>query len=277
MSFSSDIKEELSKLNYWKDKKLIEQELAGFLITNNISTKKKKLKFVTENEYTINRFGKLLSNLGIDYEIEIQGNLFQISCKQLETIQEKPETEEEIKAFVRGAFLGGGSMNNPKRGYHLEIVFTSKEEANQVQKILTPYQIKGKELEKKNSFSWYLKDGEEISKLLALMGASSSVLKFEEIRVLKEMKNNVNRLVNCETANLNKTVGAAVRQMEAIEKIKKKGKIQELPDSLREIAELRIENPDCSLQELGQMLRQPIGKSGVNHRLQKIEQIAEGL
>ena len=137
-------------------------------------------------------------------------------------------------------------------------------------KMLNNFEIKAKKLERKNGYSIYLKDGEEISKLLALIGANSGVLKFEEIRVIKEIKNNVNRKVNYETANLNKTVNAAVKQINAIKELKKKGKFNSLPDSLKEIAELRLENPDSSLQELGQRLSTPIGKSGVNHRLNKI-------
>lgn len=288
MSFSSEIKEEISKLNTWKNKELVMQELKGFLLTNNASFLSKKTKYATENEYTINRFGKLLSNLEIDYGIEMQGNLYVITFKQERIGMEKekdyfrlpPKTEweeEAKKALVRGAFLGGGSITNPNRTYHLEIVFSCEENASLIKELLKPYGISAKLLERKNAYSIYLKDGEDISNLLAFIGASGPVLKFEEIRVLKEMKNNVNRLVNCETANLNKTVNTAVRQMEAIKKIKAKGKMKDLPDSLQEIAKLRIENPDASLIELGKMLKEPIGKSGVNHRLKRIEEFAEGL
>lgn len=119
-----------------------------------------------------------------------------------------------------------------------------------------------KKLERKYAYSIYIKDGEEISKLLALIGANSSVLKYEDIRVLKDTKNNINRKVNCETANLNKTVSAAVYQIQAIKKLKRDGKLKKLPDSLQEIAELRVKNPDSSLIELGKMLSEPIRKIG---------------
>ena len=121
----------------------------------------------------------------------------------------------------------------------------------------------------------YLKDGEIISNFLALIGASSSVLKFEEIRVLREMKNNVNRIVNCETANLNKTINASIEQIEAIRKLKENGKFNNLSDNLKEIANLRLENPDMSLSDLGKKLDKPLGKSGVNYRLKKIMEIAD--
>ena len=136
-------------------------------------------------------------------------------------------------------------------------------------------QINMKEMQRKSGYSLYLKEGEEISKFLALIGANSAVLKFEEIRVLRDMKNNINRKVNCETANLSKTINAAVKQIEAIKILQKEGKFESLSESLKEIALLRLENPDASLTELGQMLKNPIGKSGVNHRLKQLEQLGK--
>lgn len=293
MSFSSEVKEEVNKLNTYKDKKQVVIELIGYFITSNCSCTKTKVKFSTENEYNINRFGKLLSNLQIEYTIEIQGNIYSITFKKPQDIfeieykdtyiQPKKELEEQmlnenlVKAFVRGSFLGGGSLNNPHKGYHLEILFSSKENALFIKEILKTYTIQCKELQRNTNYSIYIKEGEDISKLLAMIGASNSVLKFEEIRVLKETRNNINRIVNCETANLNKTVTAAVRQVEAIKYIKQKGKFEELPEGLKEIAELRIKNTDISLIELGKMLKEPIGKSGVNYRLKKILEIAEDL
>lgn len=292
MSFSSDVKEEASKLNTFKDRNVIIYELIGYLITNNIAIVKNKIKYSTENEYNINRLNKLLKTLSIDYDIKMQGNLYVISFKkdyinnfkdiieikdssiQLTSI-EKIEDEQEIKAIVRGSFLGGGSINDPNKKYHFEIIFNNKENANKIDIILNVFGINVKKLDRKSGYSLYIKDGEEISKILAFIGASSAVLKFEEIRVIKDTRNNVNRLVNCETANLNKTVSAAVKQIEAIKFLKKENKFADLSDSLKEIAELRLENPDISLIELGKLLREPIGKSGVNYRLNKIIEIAE--
>ena len=182
--------------------------------------------------------------------------------------------EREI-ALVRGLFLGSGSVNNPSKKYHLEILLKSIDVANYIKNLLKEFNIEAKILESNNTI--YIKEGEEISKFLAFIGAQSSVLKFEEIRVMRDIRNNVNRIVNCETANLNKTIEASVIQIEAINFLKKMKKFEELPENLIEIAELRIENPDTSLKELGEKLEKPIGKSGVNHRLKKIVEIAEEL
>lgn len=151
-------------------------------------------------------------------------------------------------------------MTEPKARYHLEIRLESEEARETIIKIINKFNIDIKLLNRKYSYSIYIKDGEEISKFLALIGANASVLKFEDIRVLKETKNNVNRKVNLETANLNKTVNAAVIQIKAIEKIKQRKKWKNLSPNLQEIAELRLENPDATLEELGKMLSEPIRK-----------------
>ena len=128
---------------------------------------------------------------------------------------------------------------------------------------------------KQNQYSIYIKEGEQISNFLALIGANKAVLHFEDIRIQKEMRGKVNRLVNCETANLNKTINASIEQIEAINKLKQKGEFNKLDDNLKEIANLRLEHPNVSLIDLGKMLRVPIGKSGVNYRLKKIVQISK--
>ena len=156
----------------------------------------------------------------------------------------------------------------------MEIILSNKRNAQIIKELLEKMQIHLKELERKNGYSLYIKEGEEISKFLAFIGANSSVLKFEEIRVIREIKNNVNRKVNCETANLNKTINASVKQIEAIKKLKATGKFKNLSANLKEVANLRLENPDASLVELGQMLENPIGKSGVNHRLNQLIELA---
>ena len=143
--------------------------------------------------------------------------------------------------------------------------------------ILEKLAVYVKTMIKQNQYSIYIKEGEQISKFLALIGANKAVLQFEDIRIQKEMRGKVNRLVNCETANLNKTINASIEQIAAINKIKEKGKFNKLDDNLKEIANLRIENPDISLIELGKMLKEPIGKSGVNYRLKKIIQIANDM
>ena len=288
LSFSSNAKEELSKLNNLANKDQVQAELIGYLISNNTSIIDESIKFATESEYNINRFSKLLNNMDIlDYEINVIGKTFVItfSKKQITKfmqidndklyITEIQNDEEYIKALIRGIFLGSGSINNPENKYHLEIALSTKKSANLVRNVLKDMEINLKVLDTKNAYSLYIKDGEEISKFLAFIGANSSVLKFEEVRVMRDMNNKVNRLVNCETANMNKTMNAAVEQIEAIGYLKKTKAYEKLDDSLKEIAEIRLQHPDSPLSELGSYLKNPIGKSGVNYRLKKIIEIAE--
>lgn len=278
MSFSTELKEEISKLDNLSNKEAVKYELIGYLISSNISEEKNKIKFSTENEYNINRFSKLLNNMEIyNYDIAVQGNLFVITVNK--SILEKIETienlnAEQIKWLIRGTYLGSGSINNPEKKYHVEIGISKKSDAEIIINYLKKYDIKSNLTEKNGEYAIYLKDGEEISKFLALIGANKAVLKFEEIRVQREMNNKINRIVNCETANLNKTINASIEQIEAIKKLKSNKKFEKLDDSLKEIAELRLKNPNASLIELGKMLKQPIGKSGVNYRLKKIMEIA---
>mgnify|MGYP001851505146 FL=1 len=284
MSFSTDVKEELSKLSNLADKTCVKAEMYGYLCSNNVSEDKSCIRFSTESEYNINRFSKLLNNLNIiKYDINIVGKNYNIVIskegsiilRELYKEYELEDKENIKKAFIRGVFLGSGTINNPKNKYHLEIIFRKMEFAQTSIEILKEFGIALKILNTSERYSLYTKDGEEISKFLAFIGASSSVLKFEEIRVYRDMRNNINRIVNCETANLSKTVNAAVKQIEAINKLKENGKFAKLPDTLKELAELRVENPESSLTELGKILKSPIGKSGVNHRLQAILKIAE--
>ena len=170
--------------------------------------------------------------------------------------------------------MGSGSINNPEKKYHLEIDFENEKNMNYVIEILRKLGINSKQMLIENKKSIYIKEGEEISKFLAVLEANKAVMKFEDIRVQKEMRGKVNRLVNCKTANLNKTLNASIEQIAAIKKLKESGKFNKLSDNLKEIANLRIENPDMSLVELGKKLKVPVGKSGVNYRLKKIMEIA---
>ena len=190
---------------------------------------------------------------------------------------EMVKDDEERRAYIRGAFIGGGSISNPEKTYHLEFVTHSEEYAVDLSKLINSYGLNSKVIQRKNSYIIYIKEGEQIVDLLNIIRAHSCLLELENIRIMKEMRNNVNRLVNCETANLSKTVNAAVRQVESIKLIQSQIGLQRLPKNLREIAELRLNYPDESLKELGEMLDPPVGKSGVNHRLRKIEKIAEEL
>lgn len=290
MSFSKNIKEELSKMSNLSKKDEVKAELLGYLITNNIDINSKKIKYSTESEYNINRFAKLLNNINVSkYEIDIQGKVFSINVKEKIELDELDcddtvfkvnnkintfvNNEMLEKAFVRGSFLGSGSVNNPEKIYHLEVIYSSEQNVDYVIGILNKYDINAKKMNN----TLYLKDGEEISKFLAFIGANSAVLKFEEIRVIRDMRNNVNRLVNCETANLNKTINAALKQIEDIKFVKKMKKFNELPLNVQEVANLRLEYPEISLVELGRMLTDPVGKSGVNYRLKQISILADEL
>lgn len=282
MSFSSDIKEELSKIKNLKDKEILESEFLGYILTGNTSNSNDFLEFITENEFNIEKFYKILFNLEIEYEPDIRGKVFIATIRKTENVQNlmnlKLDSNEEIKkSIVRGSFLGAGSITDPNKQYHLEICFEEKNNAEYILNICKEFGVYLKLLENKNKYQLYIKDGEEISKFLALIGANKGVMSFEDVRITKEIKNNVNRLVNCETANLNKIVNAAVDQINDIKLIQNLKKFDELPDYLKEIAVVRLENPDASLKMLGELLEKPIGKSGVNHRLQKIHEIAEEL
>ena len=278
MSFSKEVKEELSKLNNLANKKEIESEFYGYLISDNTNINENKIKFSTENEYNIDRFAKVIRNVGIeDFKIDVNGKIYFIEFDKKENILKKIEQEQEIlknrnlfQAFIRGIFMGAGSINNPEKEYHLEFKIKKEEHIKIIDK-LEKNDIKLKFRE--NTF--YIKDGEEISKFLAFIGAVKSVMKFEEIRVKRHMNNKVNRLVNCENANLNKVLNASVEQIEAIKKLKEKKQFEKLDDSLKEIANLRLQNPDISLVELGKKLSKPIGKSGVNYRLKKIIELSK--
>ncbi len=309
MSFSSEIKQELNKNTKLSNKELVKYELIGYLISGNIDMPEKNaIRFSTESDYNINRFSKLLANLQIDHKIEISGKNFVVSLKkkaiqEIVKIEEKEiflkneiqqensrkslenqknnesnksneNNEENLKSLIIGAFMGSGSINNPEKKYHLEIDFENEENLEKIKDVLEKLGIRTKKMITENKKSIYIKEGEEISKFLALIGANKAVMKFEDIRIQKEMRGKVNRLVNCETANLNKTINASIEQIAAIKKLKETGKFNKLNDNLKEIANLRLENPDMPLVELGKRLKEPVGKSGVNYRLKKIMELA---
>ncbi len=183
------------------------------------------------------------------------------------------------RSYLRGAFLAGGSVNHPETSsYHLEIFSIYEEHIQSLLKLMNHFHLNAKILERKKGFILYLKEGERISEFLNVIGAHQALLRFEDVRIMKDMRNSVNRLVNCETANLNKTVGAAMRQVENIKFIQKEVGLETLPDKLREIAELRVKHQDVTLKELGEMVQSgKVSKSGVNHRLRKIDEFANKL
>ena len=186
--------------------------------------------------------------------------------------------EEQIaRLSIREAFIKSGSITDPNKEYHLEVLFKTKKKAEEFRTLLENFEIQGKVIKKRSGYITYIKDSEDIVNFLALIGANNGVLRFEEIRVLKDARNSVNRIVNCETANFNKTLGAAESQIKSIKLLKKKHKFNLLTAELKEIAELRLKNPEASYEEIGKMLEKPISKSGVSHRLNKIITISEGI
>ena len=179
------------------------------------------------------------------------------------------------RAYLRGAFLSVGSMSDPKKSYHLEFVCDEKAQAVQLQEMLSEFQIEARIIGRKKYHVVYLKEGAGIVDLLNVMGAHVSLMELENMRILKEMRNSINRRVNCETANISKTVTAAGRQIEDILLIRDRYGFENLPDNLRQMAEVRLEYPDAALKELGGYLEPVVGKSGVNHRLRRLSEIAD--
>jgi len=303
MSFSSKVKEELSKLENLSNKENVKQELIGYLLSCNTAIIKNKIKFSTESEYNINRLAKLLNNCQIiDYKIEIQDKSYIITFKQKEleakleqnveikensiylTNQEQQalklsskQGEAPLKALIRGMFLGAGAINNPEKANQLSIGANTEEIAQLMLENLEQNDIKYKIIKKSEHYHIYTKDGEEISKILAFIGANKAVLEFENIRIEREMRNKINRIVNCEGANLNKTMNASIEQIEAINKLKKNKKFEQLDRNLKEIAEIRLKNPNANLTQIAELLKEPIGKSGVNYRLKKIVDLAKNI
>ncbi|MBS6955059.1 MAG: DNA-binding protein WhiA [Enterocloster asparagiformis] len=181
------------------------------------------------------------------------------------------------RAFIRGAFLASGSISDPEKFYHFEIVCATNAKAEQLKELIATFDIEAKIVMRKKYYVVYIKEGSQIVDILNVMEAPVALMELENIRILKEMRNSVNRQVNCETANINKTVSAAVKQMDDIRYIQTTIGLDGLPDNLREMALVRLELPDATLKELGEALNPPVGKSGVNHRLRKLGILADDL
>jgi cell division protein WhiA len=234
---------------------------------------RKKMRLKKNNVYLVRisqEAQKLLANLGImkegfQFVREISDDIKSNGCCK--------------RAYLRGAFLAGGSVNHPETSsYHLEIFSLYEEHNASLCELVNTYDLKAKVLERKKGFIIYIKEGEKITEFLNIIGAHQALLFFEDVRIMKDMRNSVNRLVNCETANLNKTVGAAMRQVENIRFIQREVGLNILPERLREIAELRVKHQDVTLKELGEMVTTgKVSKSGINHRLRKIDEFANKL
>lgn len=268
MSFSGNVKNELlNQISNSRHCRLA--ELAALLLFD----------FETENSFAKSKINKLTHLLDIDYESEEGRKALKLIKDSDETTIDKMLIERACckQAFVKGAFLAAGSITDPEKGYHFEIVSYSESHAVLIMDIMKSFDIESKMVMRKKSYVVYIKDGSMIVDLLNVMGAHISLMNMENVRILKDVRNSINRKVNCETANLNKTVHAAVKQLEDIRYIESTKGLKFLPDNLRQVASIRLEEPEMSLKDLGEKLNPPLGKSGVNHRLRKISDIANEL
>ncbi|WP_042168820.1 DNA-binding protein WhiA [Paenibacillus gorillae] len=231
---------------------------------------RKKMRLKKNNVYIVRiptRVQEILSELRIVSE----GFVFNLGINK--DIIRKPCCK---RSYLRGAFLAGGSVNNPEgSSYHLEISSMYEEHCNALVDLANKFDLNARCIERKKGFIFYIKEGEKIIELLNIIGAHQALFKFEDVRIMRDMRNSVNRIVNCETANLNKTIGAAVRQIDNIKLLQKEIGLSNLPDKLKEVAEIRLQHPDMNLKEVGELLKGNVSKSGVNHRLRKIDEMAE--
>lgn len=309
MSFSGNVKEELSE--HWSSARHCQiAELAailglcGSIIIN--SRNEYRVKVHTENKAVARKvFTLIKKTFNIESDISIRRNIqkqsvsYSVVVKQhqdalrvlraVKLIDEHLDGFEEVRivnpivvqqtcckrAFIRGAFLAAGSMSDPKKAYHFEIVCAAESMAEQIRELMSSFSMDAKIVQRKKSYVVYLKEGSQIVDILNIMEAHVSLMELENVRILKEMRNTVNRKVNCETANLNKTVSAAVKQLEDITYLRDTIGLEKLSEGLEEVALARLSHPDASLKELGALLSPPVGKSGVNHRLRKLGDLAE--
>ena len=311
LTFSGKVKEELSR--HWSESRHCQIAETAAIVTmcGKVmidSMEQYSVKVRTENLAVARKYFTLLKKtFNIDTEMHTlkttsTGNLaYTVTVKKhedaikvlkaLQLMTEDGDIQEEFapeqnpivykscckRAFLRGAFLSAGSMSHPEKSYHIEFVCAVQEKARQIRALMKSFGLDAKIILRKKSYIVYIKEGSQIVDLLNVMEAPVALMEMENVRILKEMRNAVNRQVNCETANINKTVSAAVKQTEDILYIEKEMGLNKLPEGLREIAGVRIAYPNASLKELGDLLTEPIGKSGVNHRLRKLSEIAEEL
>ena len=316
MSFSGMVKEELAKQNPGARHCQIAEITAILSMCGGISVSKNDrflLKIQTENLIVARKYFTLLQKtFNIEVELSIRqhhgsknGRMYHLYITKQDAILRilretgimKPGGKSYMdltddlnllesdlvrrtcckRAFIRGAFLVTGSVSNPEKFYHLEFACTSEDKARQIQQILHSFQIEARMVQRKKYHVVYLKEGDGIVDVLNVMEAHKALMELENIRILKGMRNSLNRQVNCETANIYKTVNAAVKQIEDIRYIQDTIGFGELTEGLANMAEVRLANPEATLKELGMLLSPQVGKSGVNHRLRKLSEIADGL
>ena len=312
MSFSSNVKEELSRQFPAARHCQIAETAAIVSLCGRVkisASDRFSIEIHTENVAVARKYFTLLKktfNINTDVSIRQGSNLtrsrtYIVAVREHEEalkvlqatklLDARGEVEENLslvrnvvvqntccrRAFIRGAFLAAGSISDPERFYHFEIVCATMAKARQLQGLMASFQLDAKIVLRKRYYVVYIKEGSQIVDILNVMEAPVALMELENIRILKEMRNSVNRKVNCETANINKTVSAAVKQTEDIRFIRDKVGLESLPENLQDMARMRLERPDATLKELGEALSPPVGKSGVNHRLRKLSLIAEEL
>ncbi|MCR5488052.1 MAG: DNA-binding protein WhiA [Lachnospiraceae bacterium] len=293
MSFSQDVKQEIAgKLPQGKKAELA--YLAAMFMQcarrGPISDGAPYILFHTEN-FQAARICFTLTKKLFNIEVDVSARTSQIQTYLLK-IPDSPELteslcingnmdaldlsgQEEKKAFLTGAFLCTGSVSDPSLSYHLEIVCSSGERASLLRSLASSFGMKAGVVRRKNHEVFYLKDGSQIVDMLGIMDAHVSLMNMENSRIVRDMRNSINRRVNCEAANIRKTVSASVRQVEDIRFLEQAGVLREISPKLRQIADARLDNPDLPLKDLGEMLDPPVGKSGVNHRLRKLSELAD--
>lgn len=284
MSFSSEVKTELAK-HLGKSRHCQIAELAAL-----IAFEGRIPAAESENRLLMQKYQLLLAELFHIEEIHTEEEARSVfsTVKMYNDVTGEPEPEDTVKglliqqscckrAYIRGAFLAGGSISDPNKSYHFEIVCRSIPQAEQLRDVINSFDMDAKIVARKKYQVVYLKEGSQIVDILNIMEAHVALMNLENVRILKEMRNSVNRKVNCETANISKTVNAAVKQLADIEYIRDTAGLSYLPENLKEMALLRLEYPDAPLAELGTYLNPPVGKSGVNHRLRRISEMADSL
>ena len=284
MSFSSEVKTELAK-HLGKSRHCQIAELAALIaFEGRIPVAE------SENRLLMQKYQLLLAELFHIEEIHTEEEARSVfsTVKMYNDATGEAEPEDTVKglriqqscckrAYIRGAFLAGGSISDPNKSYHFEIVCRSIPQAEQLRDVINSFDMDAKIVARKKYQVVYLKEGSQIVDILNIMEAHVALMNLENVRILKEMRNSVNRKVNCETANISKTVNAAVKQLADIEYIRETTGLSYLPENLKEMALLRLEYPDAPLAELGTYLNPPVGKSGVNHRLRRISEMADSL
>ena len=312
MSFSSEVKEELyGQIGRARHCQIA--ELAAFIrmcgrvavsVQDHVS-----IQIHTENAWVAKKFAELLRKLfkaeidvsvrthprvsrPLSYQVLVLRHEDAVKILQaVRLLKRDGSLEEEVplvhsvilqkhcckRAYVRGAFLAAGSVSDPNRSYHFEIACVSEYQAGPLRDLMREMEIEAKIVKRKKYYVVYVKEGAQIVDMLGLMEARKSLLKLENVRIIREMRGSVNRKVNCETANINKTVNAAVKQIEDIRYIRDTAGFSGLSNGLDEMARIRLQYPEATLKELGMMLDPPVGKSGVNHRLRKLSAMADAL